>query len=243
MSAKKRESESTIRQSVRDKTLDILRRRIISLELVPGSSLSENELSQELGVSRTPVREALILLREEGLIQVFPQIGSFVSLIDLERVSQAQFIREAIECASLKDIQFNNEIVAELREILQSQRESEASADIQGFFALDEEFHKTLLQVAGHGAAWNAVHSAKAHLDRARRLSLIDEGHVGALIAQHEAVVDAIAAKDVPGATESLRSHLREVFKDIELIQAASPELFSESSDQRATRKFVSKLG
>src|SRR5690606_7134776 len=147
------------------------------------------------------------------------------SLIDLERVSQAQFIREAIECASLKDIQFNNEIVAELREILQSQRESEASADIQGFFALDEEFHKTLLQVAGHGAAWNAVHSAKAHLDRARRLSLIDEGHVGALIAQHEAVVDAIAAKDVPGATESLRSHLREVFKDIELIQAASPEL------------------
>src|ERR671921_1446848 len=100
------------RLSVRDQQLDTLRRRIISLQLPPGEPLSENELAQELGVSRTPVRESLILLREEGLIQVFPQIGSFVSLVDLERVAQAQFIREAIECASLADVAADQQGVA-----------------------------------------------------------------------------------------------------------------------------------
>lgn len=108
---------------------------------------------------------------------------------------------------------------------------------------LDEQFHKALLHLAGHGAAWNAVHSAKAHLDRARHLSLIDAGHVGALIKQHEAVVDAIASKNLDVATESLRAHLREVFKDIEHIQSSSPELFSNSADQKATRKIIARLG
>jgi len=104
------------RLSVRDQTLETLRRRIISLQLPPGEPLSENELAQELGVSRTPVRESLILLREEGLVQVFPQIGSFVSLVDLGRVSDAQFVREAIECASLKEIVMDAAGLAGLRE-------------------------------------------------------------------------------------------------------------------------------
>jgi len=149
---------------VRDQTLDKLRRRIISLELPPGAPLSENELAQELGVSRTPVRESLILLREEGLVQVFPQIGSFVSLVDLARVSEAQFVREAIECASLQDVVVESEGISGLREILEDQREAEAADDIDAFFRLDEDFHRELLRLAGHETAWTAVNSAKAHL-------------------------------------------------------------------------------
>lgn len=87
--------------SARDRTLDTIRRAIITLELKPGTPLSENELATELAVSRTPVRESLILLREEGLVEVYPQVGTFVSLVDPERVRQAQFIREAVECTSL----------------------------------------------------------------------------------------------------------------------------------------------
>jgi DNA-binding GntR family transcriptional regulator len=220
----------------------VLRRRIISLELPPGAPLSENELALELGVSRTPVRESLILLREEGLIQVFPQIGSFVSLVDLERVAQAQFIREAIECASLADVVADASGVAGLRGILQAQWDAEAAGDIDQFFRLDEDFHRELLQLAGHGAAWNAVNSAKAHLDRARRLSLIDSGHVSSLIQQHTAVVDALADDDRTTADASLRLHLRGVFKDIERIQGATPELFSDGSTPRASRRSVARL-
>jgi GntR family transcriptional regulator, rspAB operon transcriptional repressor len=230
------------RLSVRDQTLETLRRRIISLDLPPGEPLSENELAQEMGVSRTPVRESLILLREEGLVQVFPQIGSFVSLVDLGRVAQAQFVREAIECASLTDFTADAAGMAGLREILASQRSAEAEGNIEEFFRLDEDFHRELLRLAGHESAWTAVNSAKAHLDRARRLSLIDTRPVSTLIAQHTAVVDALEAKNLADADSSLRLHLRGVFDDVKRIQASSPDLFSDGSARRPVRRNVARL-
>ncbi|MCZ9337823.1 GntR family transcriptional regulator, partial [Streptomyces sp. TRM76130] len=95
-----------------------LRQMVLSLELAPGAALSENELAASLGVSRTPVRESLILLSQEGLVQVFPKIGSFVSRVDPAQVADAQFLREAVELASLEDLpeRLDAEIVAELRE-------------------------------------------------------------------------------------------------------------------------------
>ncbi|MBT2521366.1 GntR family transcriptional regulator [Arthrobacter sp. ISL-28] len=242
MATDKRGNGQAPRLSIRDHTLETLRRRIISLQLPPGEPLSENELAQELGVSRTPVRESLILLREEGLVQVFPQIGSFVSLVDLGRVSEAQFVREAIECASVADVVADPDDIAGLRVILQGQWDAEAAEDIEQFFRLDEEFHRELLRLAGHQAAWTAVNSAKAHLDRARRLSLIDTTHIASLIDQHTAVVDALANGDGAAADRSLRLHLREVFKDIERIQATSPKLFSDGSSPRASRRSIARL-
>ena len=227
---------------MRDQTLDKLRRRIISLELPPGAPLSENELALELGVSRTPVRESLILLREEGLVQVFPQIGSFVSLVDLGRVAEAQFVREAIECASLDDLAVDAPAIAGLRDILASQRDAETSGDLEEFFRLDEDFHRELLRLAGHESAWTAVNSAKAHLDRARRLSLLETRPVSTLIEQHTAVVDALEAKNLDDAEASLRLHLRGVFDDVKRIQASTPELFSDGTLARPTRRTVTRL-
>jgi DNA-binding GntR family transcriptional regulator len=230
------------RLSVRDKTLETIRRRIISLQLPPGEPLSENELAQELGVSRTPVRESLILLREEGLIQVFPQIGSFVSLVDLGRVSEAQFVREAIECASLRDLAVDNEGIAGLRLILKSQAEADAQKDVEEFFRLDEEFHRELLRLAGHESAWSAVNSAKAHLDRARRLSLLDTRPIATLIQQHTAVVDALETNNLDDADSSLRLHLRGVFEDVQRIQETTPGLFSDGTVARPSRRSVARL-
>lgn len=230
------------RLSVRDQTLEALRRRIISLDLPPGEPLSENELAQEMGVSRTPVRESLILLREEGLVQVFPQIGSFVSLVDLSRVAEAQFVREAIECASLHDFSAEAAGISGLRDILASQRDVEAKGDIEEFFRLDEDFHRELLRLAGHESAWTAVNSAKAHLDRARRLSLIDTRPVSTLIEQHTVVVDALEARNVAEADSSLRLHLRGVFEDVKRIQASSPDLFSDGTARRPVRRNVARL-
>jgi DNA-binding GntR family transcriptional regulator len=230
------------RLSVRDQTLETLRRRIISLQLPPGEPLSENELAQELGVSRTPVRESLILLREEGLVQVFPQIGSFVSLVDLGRVAEAQFVREAIECASLRDAVVDDAGMAGLREILQSQTDADSSGDVEEFFRLDEDFHRELLRLAGHESAWAAVNSAKAHLDRARRLSLIETRPIATLIEQHTAVVDALQANNLNDADSSLRLHLRGIFEDVKRIQASTPGLFSDGSVPRPTRRSIARL-
>ncbi|MET7551484.1 GntR family transcriptional regulator [Streptomyces sp. NPDC005479] len=210
---------------------ELLRSRIISLDLEPGAALSENDLAAELGVSRTPVRESLILLGEEGLVDVYPQLGTFVSRIRERDIASAQFIREALECAALRDgvTKATAHDVADLRALLVAQTEAEQREDPEAFFRLDEQFHARLMAAGGHAEAWPVVSQAKAQLDRARRLSLPLTQQLSLLISQHTAVVDQLEQHDPQGADQALRGHLRQVFTDVETIRAQHPELFSDT--------------
>lgn len=218
---------------------ETLRRKVLTLELPPGTALSENELAAAMGVSRTPVRESLILLVEEGLVQVFPQVGSFVSRVDPDRVRDAQFLREAVELAALDDVPAEPDaaVLAELRENLDRQRAP--GLGLEEFFALDEAFHHGLLQLSGHARAWSTVVAAKGHLDRARRLGLQEEDSTEPFAAQHQAILDAVVAGDLPGARDTMRSHLRAVFADVEHIRRHSPELFAASDGTVPVRRNV----
>jgi len=220
-------AEKRVRGPSRREVYETLRRQVVSLELPPGTPLSENELAATMGVSRTPVRESLILLSREGLVQVFPKVGSFVSRVDLRKVADAQFVREAVEMSSLEDIPAEPDpaVVAELNANLALQRE--AAHDIEGFFLLDEEFHHGLLRLGGHGDAWSTVVSAKAHLDRARRLGLHEGSSLASFTEQHAEVLDAVLAGDMDQARLLMRKHLRKVFEDIERLWLRSPELFA----------------
>ncbi|NKQ54504.1 GntR family transcriptional regulator [Amycolatopsis sp. K13G38] len=218
---------------------ETLRRKVLTLELRPGAALSENELAAALGVSRTPVRESLILLAEEGLVQVFPQVGSFVSRVDPQRVADAQFLREAVELAALEDLpaELDGEVVEELEANLARQREP--GIDLEDFFALDEDFHRGLLRLSGHDRAWPTVVSAKGHLDRARRLGLYEANSPRTFVDQHAGILAAVREHDLPGARERMRTHLREVFADIGRIQERSPELFASNSTAPPVRRNV----
>jgi DNA-binding GntR family transcriptional regulator len=202
-----------------------LRRRVVGLELAPGAPLSENELAAELGVSRTPVREALIMLAQDDLVQVFPKIGSFVARIDAHRVADAQFVREAVEIASLDDVPAVPDpvLVAALRDTLAQQ--AGAEGDPRAFFALDEQFHQGLLGLGGHEGTWPAVLSAKVHLDRARRLGLYERS-LRDVTCEHTGVLDALLTGGAESARPLMRAHLRTVFNDIARVQQHSPELF-----------------
>lgn len=215
-----------------------LRRKILTLELPPGSALSENDLAAALGVSRTPVRESFILLIEEGLVQVFPQVGSFVSRVDPAKVRDAQFIREAIELASLADIPADPDPdqVAALQDNIA--RQHAPGIDVEDFFALDEEFHHGLLGLGGHADVWSTVVAAKGHLDRARRLGLQANESTVRFADEHAAVLDAVLAGDAEQARDRMRAHLRSVFSDIEKIRARSPELFA-TGDSVPVRRSV----
>jgi len=226
-------------RSARDIVFGILRERIIGLEFAPGESLSESELASSFGVSRTPVRESLILLAEEGLVDVVPQVGTFVSHIREADAAAAQFVREALERASLLD---GGQLVAatdvrQLRGMIVAQNAAEASNDHEAFFRLDEEFHAYLMQAAGHEAAWQIVSQAKAQLDRARRLSLSLTQQLRILIDQHSSIIDRLAAHDVTGADQVLRDHLRLVFTDIKTIRQQHPEMFEDAVIQTAVRR------
>jgi GntR family transcriptional regulator, rspAB operon transcriptional repressor len=217
---------------------DELRRRVVTLQLSPGAPLSENELAAELGVSRTPVRESLILLSQEGLVQVFPKVGSFVSRVDPHRVADAQFLREAVEMASLDDVpaDLDAAVVADLRENVALQHAS--VDDVEEFFRLDEAFHQGVLRLAGHDRVWPTVVAAKGHLDRARRLGL-QETPSRVFIDQHAGVLDALVTGRRDDARALMRAHLRAVFEDIERARLRSPDLFAYDAGTTPTRRTV----
>lgn len=227
------------KKSNRRAVYETLRRKVLTMELPPGSALSENELAASLGVSRTPVRESLILLSEEGLVQVFPQVGSFVSRVDPQKVADAQFLREAVELASLEDLpaELDPDLVAELEDNLARQRRPDI--DREEFFALDEAFHHGLLRLSGHANAWTTVVAAKGHLDRARRLGLYDAPSPAEFAGQHVEILRAVREGDTALARQAMRAHLRAVFEDVERIRARSPELFSSNSASLPTRRNV----
>jgi GntR family transcriptional regulator, rspAB operon transcriptional repressor len=184
------------------------------------------------------VRESLILLAEEGLVQVFPQVGSFVSRVDPERVRDAQFLREAVELAALDDMpsELDPETVAELRTNLD--RQQELGIDLEEFFGLDEAFHHGLLGLSGHARAWSTVVSAKGHLDRARRLGL-QETPPAPFAEQHREIFDAVVEGDLTRARDTMRKHLRAVFDDIERLRVRSPELFASGQSLPVRRNVV----
>ncbi len=211
-----------------------LRRRILTLATPPGAPISENDIAADLGVSRTPVREAIILLGDEGLVEVYPQVGTFASLVDIERVRDAQFLRESVELASLASLAEESddagpardpEVVARLHENIAAQHE--ALEDSERFFALDEAFHRDLMTLARHGGVWSSVVSAKGHLDRARRLGMAEIRPASHNLAQHAAILDAVVRGEIPEAVSLLREHLRAVLGDIVLIRELHPELFA----------------
>lgn len=211
--------------SNRELAYEHIRELIVRGDEPPGALLSENDLALRLDLSRTPVREALLLLAQEGLVDVRPQRGSYVSLIDPDLVRQAQFIREAIEVASLEACVGNwtPELGAQVDEILTAQ---DACTTPEEFYPLDELFHRTLLAIAGHDFAWSAVQNAKGHLDRARYLGLSGYRSIGEYAGDHRRVHEAVASRGLEAAQKELRSHLRFVLDDLDQIQAARPELF-----------------
>jgi GntR family transcriptional regulator, rspAB operon transcriptional repressor len=207
-----------------------LRDAIISASLEPGRQLSENELAAWLGVSRTPVREALARLRDERLVAVVPQLGTFVTRISTSAVGDAQFVREALECAAIREaaVRAGAADVAALQEIVRRQEATSEAADFDRFYVLDDELHHALCDLSGHEIAWSLSQRAKGHLNRIRRLSLPEPGYLDEMISEHRGVVAAVAARDPDEAERALRHHLRMVLSTLPAIRAQHPDYFDE---------------
>ncbi len=205
-----------------------LRNDIVALDLAPGQAISEAELAEVYGISRTPVREALIRLTEEHLIEVVPQLGTYVAMISVREVTDVHFIRETMELATLPHIveRITEEDEAQLRDLLAKQRFATERGDVAGWFATDEELHFTLQQISDHMRTWSVISWTKAHLDRVRILSRPDATQLATLHARHTALVDNLAAKRLAPAERVLTEHLREVLGLLEPLRAAHSGYF-----------------
>jgi DNA-binding GntR family transcriptional regulator len=218
------------RVSARLRAYRALKDAIVRAELEPGRRLSENELATLLGVSRTPVREALARLRDERLVVIVPQLGTFVTRISIVALGDAQFIREALECAAIREaaVVATDADVAALEANLAAQERARDDRDADAFYALDDRFHRTLCDLSNHREVWPVSQRVKSHLNRVRRLSIPVSTYLDDMIGQHREVLTAVAARD-PGAAEAaLRHHLRDVLQALPEIRAQHPDFFEE---------------
>jgi DNA-binding GntR family transcriptional regulator len=211
----------------------VLRRDIIEGRRVPRVTLSEQEIAAGFGVSRTPVREAMIKLAEEGLVEIFPQYGSFVAPIKLRDVFASQFAREALECAAVERAaeRLDDFQDARLKAAIARQRALLRHDDRELFFRADEDLHMLILKIAGQGTAWHFVESAKAQMDRVRHIAITLPRKQASILAEHEAVIDRLLARDSAGAVDAMRVHLRGIFHTIERLRTEKNEYFAEDRD------------
>jgi GntR family transcriptional regulator, rspAB operon transcriptional repressor len=207
-----------------------LRDAIIATTLAPGPRISENELAERLSVSRTPVREALIRLRDDRFVQIVPQLGTFVTRISLTALADAQFIRESLECAAVRLAaeRADADDIAALRGLVLRQAEVSEHGDHERFALLDDEFHAALCELAGHSVAWEVAQRVKGHLNRVRRLSLPQPRYLEEMVSEHGQVVEALEQGDPDAAEAMLRHHLRMVLSALPAIRAQHPDYFDD---------------
>ncbi|WP_082359266.1 GntR family transcriptional regulator [Bosea sp. AAP35] len=208
---------------------DELRRAILAMEIVPGAALIERELTARFGTSRTPVREALIRLKEEGLVEIFPQAGTFVARIPTEAIPEAVFIRQALECATVELVArtATEQAIAKLDALIARQHEALEAGDQEGFHLADEAFHETLAGIAGYPGIWKIAHAAKSQIDRCRRMTLPVPGRMAMVIREHLSIVDALQRQDGPGAEVAMRQHLGTLLPDLVHLQEQYPDYFA----------------
>ncbi len=215
--------ETTAAQVERD-----LREAIIRLELQPGARLSEQDIANRLGVSRQPVREALIALGKSQLVEIRPNRGTVVVRISARQMMEARFVREAIEVAVARRAaeHFDSWTRRKLDGILAKQKAAMAASDHNAFRKEDEHFHIAIANGAGCALAWTAIADIKAHMDRVCNLQLRNPTSMQLLINQHEDIVKAIDARDADGAATAMRVHLNGILRDLPSIEADNPGLF-----------------
>jgi DNA-binding GntR family transcriptional regulator len=206
----------------------MLRHAVVTLKLRPGQAFSEQEVAQQLGVSRTPVREAVIRLAEADLLEVLPQRGTFVRKISVKAVKDARFVREAIELAVLREAvgRLPAAFFARARDLIAAQRAAAAADDLERFLDLDDAFHRSFADAIDRAHAWSVVEGQKAQMDRVRFLSLPGATPIGRLIDQHETVLDAAERADAAASEAAMRTHLSEVLAALEPLRQRYPDLF-----------------
>ncbi len=205
-----------------------LRQAIIVGQLPPGRTVSEQELADAFGVSRTPVREALQQLADEGLVVIRPQQGTEASRISPRRVLEAQFVREVLERAALavtaqrgRSVEF-----ASLGDSLAAQDRAARQDDFASFFEADQEFHSQLAALSGLEGIGRLAGTTRAHLDRVRALSLPEPRTMQRLTAEHRAVVRHLKRDEHEAADQVLRDHLRGVLAVLPRMQERFPDYF-----------------
>lgn len=207
-----------------------LREAILSLAFPPGTVLRKSSICERLGVSRSPVAEAITRLASDGLVDVVPQSATRVSLFSMEEIKEAAFMREALELAAVAKVasERSEDQLAQLVRNIRLQQLLVEDGDTAGFYQADEAFHALLMEFTGFPGVAATVSSISLRLKRPRLLTLPEEGRPQASAREHAAIIDAIRERDPVAAQSAMRFHLSQLVSRFEPLGKQHPELFAQ---------------
>ena len=214
-------------ESGRDYAKRVIRDKIISLELEPGTAISDRELAAWMNLSRTPVREALLDLAKVKIVEIYPQRGSVVAPIDYNLVEEAQFVRSVLEVAvvQLACERATQEQIEQLKENVALQEFYYQHGSSDRLLEMDDEFHRLLFQIAGRMQAYEMMRSITVHFDRVRSLAVTAvKEHLW--MGDHRDICEAVAAHDQGTARQLMEKHLNRYKVDETALREQYPQYF-----------------
>lgn len=211
----------------RSYALRTIKENIIDLSLAPGSQISESEICTQMGLSRTPVREALLELSRVKIVKIVPQKKSTVALIDYDLVEEACFMRNVLECAV---VELDCELVApeglqRLEENVKLQRFYFEDHNFQMLMELDNQFHAILFSIAQKTQVHEMTRNMLVHFDRVRRMALDSIKNIK-IVEDHSQILEAIRNRDAEQAKQLMQVHLSRYKYDAKEILKDYPEYF-----------------
>jgi Transcriptional regulators len=215
-------------ESTREYVFRSLKQNMMNFKLAPGTAMSEQEVADLLKVSRTPVREAFIRLSQEGLLDIVPQKGTYVSYIDLESVEESKFLRETLETAIMEIAckSFPDEQLFELQSNVILQELCYKEKNSARFYELDEALHRLIFEGCKKARIWATMQQLHAHYNRVRMLNVAGGHEVFVLLEQHKMLVQAIREKNVALGIKTIKQHLNKVRFDLKDLLEDYPEYF-----------------
>lgn len=206
----------------------VLRQAILSVAYRPGQILRKPDLCAALGVSRSPVSDAVARLAAEGLVDVVPQAGTFVARFSLAEIREGAFLREAIELHAIDLVAktITEDQLTLLRRNLAVQKALVETGDIPGFYQADAEMHGLILSFTGFRKLAQVAETAWLHVNRARQLVLPVAGRIEQTFEEHRAIIAALEARDPEAAKAAVRRHLAQLIRYLEPLERDRPELF-----------------
>ena len=203
-------TEKLKHQPIHQWVYHILRENIIALRLQPGQTVSETDLAENLAISRTPVREAFIRLAEDGLLEIQPQKGSVIALIDIEQAEEARFIRRAVEKSIIKEAcaDFPAAGRAILAANIETQAECRRNGDFETLLRVDNEFHRQIYRDCRKERIWLYLRKLGYNHDRLRIMTLQEPDTMDRVIDEHSRILGMISGKTTEGVEDLVESHL-----------------------------------
>lgn len=220
--------------SAREAAYQTLWGRIVTMELKPGDPLNDRQLAEEMGISRTPVREALIMLNIAHMVTIKPQSGTYVAPMDLKLMRLEQFARFTLEKEMLLHVckHRSPELIAAYRANIREYEKASADTDSpmrnSHMLELDNRFHRLAFEFCGMEEHFDHMLSTFKHIERLRLFSLMLEENLS-VPCQHGKIVDALEAGVPDALTKALREHLTRYKASVREAQKVHPDYFTEA--------------